>query len=489
LTTLTSATAVLADLRAGRRTAVEVMSATLDAIARGNPAINAVVFVDAEGALGAARAVDADRRSGVALPPLAGLPVGIKDVIDVTGWPTTGGDPARAGGRASRDAPIVAQLRDAGAIPVAKSSNPLNAADIQTFNDLHGVTRNPWDPARTPGGSSGGAAASVAAGLLSLEVGTDLSGSLRLPAAYCGVASLKPGLGVLPAGGVYAGVPDQRDPGDLLVVGPLARRVGDLGEVFGALLAAAPDTGPRLSLPRPPPAWQPRVALWLDEPFCPPDDAVSAALAGALAGVLERAAAGPGPGLSVAPGRAPWSAPEFFATHCALMYGALSLAVPSASFDYFVRRSADLPSPLAAGLDPTDLLAAGLTIRHRDWLAANEQRWVFAGQLAAYFTDFDVIVCPAAPTAAPLHDARRLDRRRQRLGAEEHPALRQTYWVAIASTLGLPAVTVPVGRDAAGLPLAAQVIAPRFHEWQALAVAALIEAAVGPLPAPPAWRQ
>jgi amidase len=219
--------------------------------------------------------------------------------------------------------------------------------------------------------------------------------------------------------------------------------------------------------------------VWLDEPFCPPEPAAAALMRAVVA-----ALPGAGP---VRESRAPWGAAEFFATHCALMYGALALAAPADTFDYFVRRSAGLdglPDPVAR---PTELLAAGLTLRHRDWLAANERRWGFAARLAEVFADADAIICPAAPSPAPLLGSERLDRRRQCLGGRDQPALLQTYWAAIASSLHLPAVTVPVGVDPAGLPVAVQVIAPQRHDRQALAVAARIEQAVGGCRWPPGY--
>lgn len=473
-----TATAWLAELRAGRVTAAGALADCLAAIGRDNRALNAVVAIDRAGAEAAARACDAARARGEPLGPLAGLPFTVKDVLDVAGLPTTAGDPRRAGAPATADAPAVARLRAAGAIPFGKTNVPLNAADFQTDNELFGATRNPWDPGRSPGGSSGGAAAAVAAGLTPVELGTDLAGSLRLPAHYCGVASLKPSLGVVPVAGVDAGVPGGRVPSDLLVAGPLARCVADLALLFDVI--AGPDArlapGWRLDLPRPPAGYRPRVALWLDDADCPPEPGVAAAIRAAasrLVGVAD-----------VAEARPPWAGEAFFATHLALLYAAQSLAAPPDSYDYFVRRDERWPEagdPLAS---PTALLAAGLTQRHRDWLRARERQAAFRDAAAAFFADWDVVICPAAPTVAPLPDPRRLDRRTLPLGDRSVPALRHAYWAAAASSLYLPAVTVPVGL-AAGLPAGAQVIAPFLHDHRALAVAALVEAATGGYRPPP----
>lgn len=463
----------LAALAAGRTTSVALLEACLDRIAALNPALNAVVALDAGGALAAARAADLDRRAGRKAGPLAGLPLTIKDALDVAGLPTAAGDPAREHALAAADAVAVARLRAAGAIPFGKTNVPLNAADFQTFNALHGTTRNPYALDRTPGGSSGGAAAAVAAGFVAAELGTDLAGSLRIPAHACGVASLKPSFGVIPVAGTFAGIPGQQRAADLQVVGPIARSVADLMLLFDVLAGPGPGeaVGWRLALPRPPPGFRPRVALWLDEPFCSPEPAVAGAIAAACDALGERVA-------RVTRVRPPLPAEEFFRMHCVLMYGELSLAAPADTFEYFVRRTAR-----AAGADdPADmtaLLARGLTVRHREWLAAAERRAALRAAMADFFADHDAIVCPVAPTPAAPLDERRLDRRTQHLGGQEVPALLHTFWSAVASSLYLPAVTVPVGLGADGLPIGAQVITPYLHDHHALAVAALLEAAVG----------
>jgi amidase len=479
LTALATATAQLAALAAGRTSSVELLQECLARIAALNPAINAVVALDTGGALAAARAADQARQAGAAVGPLAGLPLTIKDAIDVAGLPTACGDPARAAAVATADAVAVGRLRAAGAIPFGKTNVPLNAADFQTFNALHGTTRNPYALDRTPGGSSGGAAAAVAAGLAPVELGTDLAGSLRIPATACGVASLKPSFGLVPVGGVYAGLPGQRRSSDLLVVGPMARSVADLRLLFDVLAGPAPAEAPawRLVLPGPPPGFRPRIALWLEDPFCPPEPAVVAAITAAARAIGDRVAV-------VVPGRPPWPAEDFFGMHCTLMYGELALAAPTGTFDYFVRRSARTP-PGEPFTDSTALLAAGLTVRHRDWLAAGEQREAFRAVIADYFAGFDAIICPAAPAPAALLDERRLDRRTEALGGQSVPALTHTYWAAIASSLYLPAVTVPVGQSRDGLPIGAQVIAPYLHDHVALAVAELLEQGSGGFRAPP----
>jgi amidase len=223
------------------------------------------------------------------------------------------------------------------------------------------------------------------------------------------------------------------------------------------------------------------VALWLDDADCPPEPAVATAIRAAAARLADVADVA-----DVGEVRPPWAGEAFFATHLALLYAAQALAAPAESYDYFVRRDERWPeggNPLAS---PTALLAAGLTLRHRDWLEARERQAACRDAAAAFFADWDVVICPAAPTVAPLPDPRRLDRRTLPLGAGAVPALRHAYWAAPASSLYLPAVTVPVGL-AAGLPVGAQVIAPFLHDHHALAVAALLEAVTGGYRPPPGF--
>ncbi|HET7522937.1 MAG TPA: amidase family protein, partial [Acidimicrobiales bacterium] len=166
-----------------------------------NPSLNAVVTLDAERALEAAHAADEATARGVRSGRLHGIPTTIKDAIETEGIRSTGGAKDLATHVPAADAPAVARLRDSGAVVFGKTNVPRWSGDIQTYNDIFGVTNNPWDHSRTTGGSSGGAAAAVATGMTSFELGTDIGGSVRIPAHCCGVYSLKPSFGVIPQRG------------------------------------------------------------------------------------------------------------------------------------------------------------------------------------------------------------------------------------------------------------------------------------------------
>ena len=207
---------------------VELMRHHLDRVARLNPAINAVVYTDPEAALARANEADAALARGEAWGPLHGLPMTVKDSIAVAGMPTTCGLPRLKDNRPERDAAAVARLRAAGAIPFGRTNVPPMTADLQTGNALHGVTSNPWDTARVPGGSSGGAAAALAAGLTPLELGSDIGGSIRNPAHFCGVYGHKPSFGIVPFDGHVPPPPGSTEWTDMAVIGPMARSAGDL---------------------------------------------------------------------------------------------------------------------------------------------------------------------------------------------------------------------------------------------------------------------
>ena len=239
-----TATELAAGIRAREFSVREVMESHLARIEAVNPRVNAIVTLDAEGALRAASAADAGEPRGV----LHGLPIAVKDLEDTAGMRTTYGSPLFASHVPDTDSLLVERLRAAGAIVIGKTNTPEFGAGSQTFNAVFGATRNPWDLSRTPGGSSGGAAAAVASGMLPFADGSDLGASVRNPAAFCGLVGLRPSPGVIPD----AGPGDPWNP--LPVLGPIARTVEDVALLLSAL--AGPDPRDPLSVGGPfVPAW------------------------------------------------------------------------------------------------------------------------------------------------------------------------------------------------------------------------------------------
>ncbi len=271
-----SATSLATALRTGKVSSVELLQAYLARVDRINPSLNALVVDDRAAALKRARAADRARAKGESWGALHGLPMTVKESFDLQGQPTTWGHVSRKTHVATQDALAVQRLKAAGAVIFGKSNVPLNLADFQSYNKVYGTSNNPWDLTRGPGGSSGGSAALVAAGLTGLEYGSDIGGSIRNPAAYCGVYGHKPTWCIVPKRG-HSLAPTAGAEADLSVVGPIARSAADLA--LALKLTAGPDLlnarGVGYTLPAAPKALKGlRVAVWLDEAIAPVDDSV-----------------------------------------------------------------------------------------------------------------------------------------------------------------------------------------------------------------------
>ena len=273
-----SATSLVRALREHEVSSVELLEAYLDRVDRLNPALNAIVVDDRQAAFDQARAADRALATGEPLGPLHGLPMTVKEAFDLAGHPSTQGYPQMRDNIAVRDALAVQRLKRAGAVVFGKTNVPLNNGDFQAYNEIYGTTNNPWDLARSPGGSSGGGAAAVAAGLVGMEFGSDIGGSIRNPANYCGIYGHKSTWGIIPKRG-HALARSPIAEADLGVLGPLARSADDLALALQATVGADELTsaGVHYSLPAPPDSVAGlRVAVWLDEPGAEVDEAVRA---------------------------------------------------------------------------------------------------------------------------------------------------------------------------------------------------------------------
>ncbi|RYE29629.1 MAG: amidase, partial [Hyphomicrobiales bacterium] len=276
-----SASALREALLTRRFSATDLLEATFARIDALNPRLNAIVTEDREAARAMATTSDARIASGTARP-LEGLPITIKDALDVAGLPSSGGLPAYRERVPTEDAAAVARLRAAGVVIIGKTNVPVFSGDFQSYNPAHGVTNNPWDETRSPGGSSGGAAVAVATGMSAFELGSDLGSSIRWPAHACGVFGLKTSWGLVSTWGAIPPPPERRTlrNADLMVAGPITRATEDL-ELILPVIAGPRDTAlpaPALPEPRRIGAKGLRVALWADDPFAPVDREVADAV-------------------------------------------------------------------------------------------------------------------------------------------------------------------------------------------------------------------
>ncbi len=433
--------------------AEEAVSAALDRVDRHNRRVNAVVTLSPR-ALDDARAVDRRLARGEDAGPLAGVPVGIKDMTAVAGLRTTYGSPLYADHVPADDALVVRRLRAAGAVVVGKTNTPEFAAGANTFNEVFGATRNPWDPARSAGGSTGGGAAGLATGMFALAEGTDLGGSLRIPAAFCGVTGLRPSPGLVPT-----------EPTDwawdtLMVTGLMARTAEDLA--IGLAAVAGPSSGSPLC----------QAVAGRDFP--------AAARAGVARGARAAYCADP-TGMGVD------AAVDAVCREAALALERAGVAVEEIELDLSHARRAFLDLRgrwmVAHHQDRLDRVGelgpnlagnirAGLAVTAADLGRADHARTALWRRLARLRRDFDYLLTPT--TAVPPFPVE-----------QSHPTeiagrKLKTYvdWFAptfVFSLTGLPVASLPAGLDARGLPTGLQVVGPPAGEEAVLALAATLE--------------
>ncbi len=455
--TLWSATRLEAALRSRQLSSRELLAAYQRRVEALNPRINAIVTSDDARAEEAAARADELGARGRWLGPLHGLPFTVKDAIETAGLRSTGGAPELASHIPTADAPAVSRLTSAGGVLFGKTNAPRWSADIQTHNDLFGVTRNPWDLDRTTGGSSGGAAAAVASGMTGFELGTDIGGSIRLPSSFCGVFGHKPSYGVISQRGYLDHVGGGTTDADVNVFGPIARSVEDLELLFGVLAGPDAEDGVawRLDFPaaRAQSVADVRIGTWLDDPSAAVESEVGDVLHAAV-DTLARS------GLSVTPDR-----PD------------LDLAAVERLYFGLVGAAASV------GLDPE----GGMS--HGQWLDLNAERAGVRQTWQRWFAGHDVLLCPVVPTAAFPHDTAGpvIDRTVDIDGKlRSHVSL--STWTGMVGVAYLPSTVIPVGRTRSGLPVGMQVVGPYLEDLTSLWVARQFARVLGDWEPPPLAR-
>jgi Asp-tRNA(Asn)/Glu-tRNA(Gln) amidotransferase A subunit family amidase len=436
---------------------VELADAHLARIERLNPQLNAFVHVDAERVRREASDAEAAVMSGRSLGPLHGVPISIKSSLDVAGLRCEAGTRLRAGNVATQDAPLVARLRNAGAIVLGVTNTPELLMAWETDNLLYGRTNSPWDLERTPGGSSGGEAAAIAAGMSAAGVGSDGGGSIRVPAHFSGICGLKPTPGRIPATGHF---PPSGGPFALLgVVGPMARTVADVTALFEVL--QGPDDGDTCAAPVPvrwpgdAEARKLRVGYFEDDgrtPVTPETRAAVRAAAEALRGAGFQVEPFRPEGLEEA--RALWN--KFFVTAGGMLIRPM-----------FHGREKDLSPVLRQFLEWSAAVSplTGETLLEA-WISRDVLRARFLPQMRKY----PILLCPAAAIPAFRHGERSW--KIEGKTVDYLDAWSYTEWFNL---LGNPAAVVPVSRSAEGLPIGVQIVGRPWEEEQVLAVAAALE--------------
>ena len=471
-----------ARIRRGDLSAVEALDMAVARMERVNPRINAIVATDLPRARRQAKAADRARARGVPLGPLHGVPMTVKESFDVAGLPTTVGFEAQRDNRPVRDAVVVERLSAAGAIVFGKTNLPVAMADWQSFNPVYGTTNNPWDLARGPGGSSGGSAAALAAGLTPLEYGSDIGASIRNPAHYCGVFGHKPTIGIVPSRG--HGLPPYIHERDIAVVGPLARTAADLELLFKVTAGADPEwqQGWRLAL-RPSTRRSLaglRVGVLLSVPTSAVDGTVQAVLER-----LGRAMKSAGAKLDWTPAL-PFDLAQAHEAYVMLLRAATSRGLADAQYAQMQARSGAVP---AGDGSYEALLVRASTMSHRDWHHWNAVRMAITEGWRQWFGRHDVLLCPTASTTAFPHmqQGERWERMLD-VDGRPQPSTTQMFWAGLGGMCGLPATVVPAGLASDGLPVGAQLIGARGADLDLLAIARLLEREGFGFTAPPGFE-
>lgn len=457
LSHFTSATELVSAIRNAEITSIDLLNHYLERIQRYNDDINAIVALDIEAAR--VRAAEADKAvaQGRSWGPLHGLPMTVKDVFEVVDMPTTSGDPTLKDYIPKHNAMAVQRLVDAGAIIFGKTNVPYHAMDIQSYNEIYGTTNNPWDLSRTPGGSSGGSAAALAAGFTPLELGSDIEGSVRFPAHYSGVFGHKPSFGLVPRYGhippMPGRVPQHIMPNiPLFVVGPLARSADDLELALEVLTTPSSldksDNRPELLPPRKKKFKDYRVAVWIQDSY--PGAEIDTAVLARLEKTVDKLR---GAGLEIdeqaRPGFDLWEAGQIWS---------------------------EIYNQMMAGALPLD---ENLVERQK----MQQSMW------AEFFKRYDVLIAPVAPTVAFPHDHEgTLLTRTLEINGQQKPMLNNMAWAYMAVVSGLPATVAPVGLSDSGLPVGIQIIGAKLEDRTTIAFARGLSELIGGFTAPPNYR-
>jgi len=471
-----TAVEMAAALKAKKASAVELAQDAIGRIERYDGKINAVCVRDFDRTLQAARTADAALARGESRP-LLGIPLTVKESYNIAGLPTTWGFPAQKDFVAKEDALSITRVKDAGGVILGKTNVPIGLGDWQSYNDIYGTTNNPYDLTRTPGGSSGGSSAALAAGYGALSLGSDIGGSLRAPAFHCGVYAHKPTFELVPRRGhTPPPMPPLPFSRDLSVIGPMARCAADLSLLLDVMAGPDPiEAGKAYSLSLPAARHANlkdfRILLIDSDPVMPTDRDVRAG--------IEKLAANLGKAGVTVTRQSPLL-PDFASS--TRLYMRILMSQLGASF---------LPDVVAgaqaavADLSPDDMsLRAerlrGIALSHRDWITADSGRTRLNAQWRALFESFDAVICPIMPIPAYVQDhSPEQEKRTIKIDGKDHAYLDQLAWPGIATLPGLPSTAIPTGFAADGLPVGVQIVGPWLEDRTPLKLAELIEREFG----------
>ena len=474
-------------IKTGAISSRELTKHVFGRIKKHNAKINAFVTLNEEQALKRARKADEALASGKNWGPLHGLPILIKDQFPTAGLRTTCGFPELADYVPRENAVAVERLLAAGAIILGKTNTPIGASDIQTYNKVTGTTNNPWDATKTSGGSTGGGAAALAAGLGFLELGADLAGSIRTPSNFCGVCGHKSSLNLVPFQGGIPPLPSLVPPSinlaglnDLAVVGPLARSAADLKLELEIIAGPAPDeaVAHRWVLPKARKAKLKdyKIGYVTDDPFCPVNPEIAAIMSNTIASLRKE-------GVKLKEGWPEGIEPGgVFDTYFKLMAAYVS---QSPAFTETVINMMRQLYCMPYG-DVQRNFVEGLTISHKDWFALSLQRLKARLAWREYFKTHDAFLMPANCVAAFAHNQERNMWARVVESSDKPRYYAETFkWISIATLAGCPVTVIPAGKTKANLPVGIQIMGPYMEDGTSLDVAIKMEKVLGGFVPPP----
>jgi len=472
-----SAVQLAARIQSKEISSVELTQHYIDRIERYDGDINAVIVRTFEQALEDAKGADSSLAVGKNLGPLHGVPMTIKESYMIADTPATWGIEAFRNNVASTDGLAVKRFRNAGAHFLGKTNVPINLADFQSYNSIYGTTGNPWDLSRTPGGSSGGSAAAMAAGFSGLEAGSDIGGSIRNPAHFCGVYGHKPTHGIIPMQG-HQLIPSPEP--DLSVCGPIARSAEDLELALGIMAGPAEReaVGWTLSLPKAgfTALKDLRVAVWANDEIAP----VTSEIADRAHGVAETLA---NLGATVSDSTRPaFDVAQAHVNYQLLLNSVMSMAMSEDQVEEITEH--------VKTLDPNDqssdaVMARSAVMSHRLWIRTNFEREKLRHAWTDFFKDWDILICPQMATTAFPHDHKPMSERILRVDNNDQPYFQQMFWAGIVVNAYLPSTVFPTGPSKEGLPIGLQAISAPYRDYDTIEFARLITQEMGGFIPPP----
>jgi amidase len=475
--TFASLTQAAEAIREGKITSLELTEHIIRRIEGHNPGLNAIVTLTKTEAIAQAKATDKALARGEVLGPLHGVPTTIKDCFEVAGVRTTAGAKKLSDHVPEEDAATVYRLRNAGAVILGKTNVPIYAGDWQSYNDVFGTTNNPWNPEMTPGGSTGGGAAAVAAGLSYLSLGSDIGGSIRVPSSFCGLYGHKPTINILP----YRGHIPRRHTPLLTVAGPIARSPEDLKLALEVMGGPDVEEGIAYSWALPPSRCESlseyRLGYVLDHPHCPLSGEVRDAVRGAvdkLTGKVSSLDEGWPPGVDPV---------KQYTTYRFLHASVYASFLKDEEFDKLKERAKDQDGSREA------FMALAWTAPRKLYQKAMAERVKARAVWQRYFETHDAFLLPASFTTAFPHDHSEPQGHRE-IPTPEGPRPYEDiyFWITFATLTGLPATIAPIGASSSGLPIGIQIIGPYLEDATSIDFATMTKELFGGFKSPTGYE-